>query len=48
MLRDNNGTKDVVINWIILLFVLCPLFTVGIALPFLFAVSFIVRMITNV
>jgi hypothetical protein len=29
LLRENNGIKDVMINWLIMLMILCPLGAVG-------------------
>ena len=29
ILRDNNGIKDVMINWLIMLMIFCPLGAVG-------------------
>ena len=46
ILRERNEAKDVIINWLILVFVLCPLAVVAI-MPVMWAICFVVQLITQ-
>ena len=46
ILRENNGTKDVIINWLIMLFILIPMAAVAM-LPVMWVMCFVVQLITQ-